>query len=29
MEIAREAEHRYDVKVSWGLNVGDHAELLH
>jgi len=31
MEIAREAEHRYDAKVSWGLNVGQgddqHAEL--
>ena len=27
MEIAREAEHRYDVKVSWGVAVGDHAEL--
>ena len=27
MEIAREAEHRYDVKVSWGLGVGEHSEL--
>src|SRR5690349_22282441 len=31
MEIAREAEHRYEVKVSWGLYVGQgddrHAEL--
>jgi len=31
MEIAREAEHRYDAKVSWGLTVGEgddrHAEL--
>ena len=31
MEIAREAEHRYDAKVSWGLRVGEgedgHAEL--
>ena len=27
MEIAREAEHRYDAKVSWGLHVGDHGEL--
>jgi hypothetical protein len=27
MEIAREAEHRYDAKVSWGLDVGDHSEL--
>ena len=22
MEIAREAEHRYDAKVSWGVTVG-------
>ena len=27
MEIAREAEHRYDAKVSWGLSVGEHSEL--
>ena len=27
MEIAREAEHRFDAKVSWGLQVGDHGEL--
>ena len=31
MEIAREAEHRYDAKVSWGLSVGQgddqHSEL--
>ena len=27
MEIAREAEHRYDRKVSWGVRVGDHEEL--
>jgi hypothetical protein len=31
MEIAREAEHRYDAKVSWGLNIGEaddqHSEL--
>jgi hypothetical protein len=31
MEIAREAEHRYDAKVSWGVNVGQgddrHSEL--
>jgi hypothetical protein len=27
MEIAREAEHRYERKVSWGLRIGDHAEL--
>jgi hypothetical protein len=27
MEIAREAEHRYDAKVSWGVSVGEHSEL--
>ena len=27
MEIAREAEHRYDAKVSWGVSLGDHSEL--
>ena len=27
MEIAREAEHRYERKVSWGLRIGEHAEL--
>jgi len=35
MEIAREAEHRYDAKVSWGVTLGQaddqgegsHAEL--
>lgn len=27
MKIAREAEHRYQRKVSWGLRVGDHEEL--
>ena len=27
MAIAREAEHRYDRKVSWGVRVGDHEEL--
>jgi Arc/MetJ-type ribon-helix-helix transcriptional regulator len=31
MEIAREAEHRYDAKVSWGVSVGQgddrHSEL--
>lgn len=26
MEIAREAEHRYEAKVSWGLSVGDGAD---
>lgn len=24
MEIAREAQHRYERKVSWGLRVGEH-----
>ena len=27
ISIAREAEHRYDRKVSWGLRVGEHEEL--
>ena len=27
MEIAREAEHRFKAKVSWGVVVGDHREL--
>ena len=27
MEIAREAEHRYERKVAWGVVVGDHREL--
>jgi hypothetical protein len=27
MKIDREAQHRYERKVSWGLRVGDHAEL--
>lgn len=27
MEIAREAEHRFERKVSWGLVVGEHREL--
>ena len=27
MEIAREAQHRYEAKVSWGVVLGDHAEL--
>ena len=31
MEIAREAEHRYDAKVSWGVGLGEgddqHSEL--
>lgn len=28
MAIAREAEHRFDRKVSWGLVVGDRSELF-
>lgn len=27
MEIAREAQHRFERKVSWGVAVGDHREL--
>jgi len=27
MEIAREAQHRFERKVSWGVVVGDHEEL--
>ena len=27
MKIAREAEHRYDRKVSWGVKVGPYDEL--
>ena len=27
MAIAREAEHRYGRKVSWGVRVGEHEEL--
>lgn len=27
MAIAREAEHRFERKVSWGLAVGEHREL--
>ena len=27
MAIAREAEHRYEKKVSWGVRVADHSEL--
>ncbi len=26
--IAREAEHRYDRKVSWGVSIGDRSELF-
>lgn len=28
MAIAREAEHGFDRKVSWGVTVGDHRELF-
>ena len=28
MAIAREAEHRFDRKVSWQVTVGDRAELF-
>lgn len=28
MAIAREAERRYERKVSWGVHVGDHGELF-
>ena len=27
MEIAREAQHRFEARVSWGIRVGDHEEL--
>ena len=27
MKIAREAQHRFERTVSWGLRVGDHEEL--
>ena len=27
MKIDREAQHRYERKVSWGVRVGDHSEL--
>ncbi len=27
IKIAREAEHRYERKVSWGVKLGDHGEL--
>lgn len=27
MEIAREAQHRFERKVSWGVAIGDHEEL--
>ncbi len=28
MAIANEAQHRYERKVSWGVRIGDHAELF-
>jgi hypothetical protein len=28
MQIAREAEHRFERKVAWGVTVGDRAELF-
>jgi hypothetical protein len=28
MSIAREAEHRFDRKVSWGVTIGDRTELF-
>lgn len=28
MTIAREAEHRYDRKVAWGVTIGDRTELF-
>jgi hypothetical protein len=28
MAVAREAEHRFDRKVAWALNVGDHTHLF-
>jgi hypothetical protein len=28
MQIAREAEHRFDRKVAWGVTVGDRSELF-
>lgn len=28
IQIAREAEHRFDRKVAWGVKVGDHSELF-
>jgi hypothetical protein len=28
IEIAREAERRYERKVSWGVRVGDHGEMF-
>lgn len=28
IQIAREAEHRFDRKVAWGVRVGEHSELF-
>jgi hypothetical protein len=28
MEIAREAQHRFERKVSWGVTLGEHRELF-
>jgi hypothetical protein len=28
MAIAREAEHRFDRKVAWGVTIGEHRELF-
>ena len=28
IQIAREAEHRYERKIAWGVNVGDRSELF-
>lgn len=28
ISIAREAEHRFDRKVAWGVTIGEHSELF-
>lgn len=28
MTVAREAEHRFERKVSWGVTIGDHTQLF-
>jgi hypothetical protein len=28
MQVAREAEHRFDRKVAWGVTIGDRTELF-
>jgi hypothetical protein len=28
IQIAREAEHRFERKVAWGVTIGDHSELF-